>query len=299
MCFHRDYVLAISSVWRFTDPSISFGGEGIASGIRDAHQLAWRVAVAENTHLDAAAIKTLLAAWMSERRQGIKNAADFTRLNGTLCNEPDSWSFWLFRNVEAALKKTPVFRFLPHPRSVAEARGYRGLPDGWFLPEYHGGGKCSQIYVEEEAGGACLSDLILGRGDGFLNLIILQHEKTQLARDILRRADLPPGLLSPESVVTFATSGEHQAEDIASRLRTFIKPVPSNSVRGITMPNGYRPETYLTRLKAESTSFAIVRPDFYIFALLRDGSQLAAALSKLKTMVSGNENSSWQPQARL
>lgn len=298
MCSRRELLCSTSLCILCTDQTLRFGGEGIASGIRDAHQLSWRIALAERTGLDERSVEKLLTAWMVERRQGIKNAADFTRLNGTLCNEPESWGFWLFRNVEAALKMTPIFRLLPHPRAVTEARGYCGLQDGWFLPGYNGGGKCAQIYVEHTKGGSALSDQMLHHEDSLLTLVILQPEHTQTALDTLRGADLPQGLLSQKSVIVLTTN-EHEPVVTGQRSTIAIKPLSASRNRDVAMPKGYRPETYSTRLSSSSNAFAVVRPDFYIFALVRDVSQLMGVFSKLKVMGSGKYNESWPLQARL
>ncbi len=262
-----------------------FGGEGIASGIRDAHQLAWRIALAENLSLNEPAIELQLDMWSAERRRGVKNAANFTKLNGTLCNEPESWRFYIFRNVESILKMTPLFSLLPNPLTMTEARGYQGVEDGFFLPEYSGGGKLAQVFMESsDGGGTFLSDNSLKHGDSLLTLIVLDRNYLREATYTLVSAGLPSGILEPAAAMV-VSSGTHDAH----------LPVGSVEYRLATRPRGkvikgYDHSTYLSRLGKGSYAYAIVRPDFYIFALLRDGAELHQALLGLKGMLTASSD---------
>src|SRR5436190_12507838 len=63
-----------------------FGGQGIACGIRDAHGLAWRLALmlkmkAPDNHLAG----ELLNRWSQERRQSVYDSAKLTTMSGVLC----------------------------------------------------------------------------------------------------------------------------------------------------------------------------------------------------------------------
>jgi hypothetical protein len=259
-----------------------FGGEGIASGIRDAHQLAWRIGLAETTTLPSSAMEQLLDAWMTERRQGIKNAADFTKLNGTLCNEPESWGFYAFRHIEALLKLLPFSSLLPNPRSIKEARGYRGVKDGFFLPEFGGGGKLAQIFVESGGEQVMLSDRLLRHDREMLTLLILDAGQTEEAINVVRKACLPPSVLSPNAIVVFDASSM-----AGSTLHSTAKPVTAAHSNGAKLPKGYNPAIFLDRLgRSKMTAYAIIRPDFYIFALLKDAAQLQRALMDLKALLS-------------
>jgi hypothetical protein len=63
----------------------------MSSELRDAHQLVWRIALAENTPgMPKTAVTRLLAGWEADRRRGIEYAITFTKINGMLCTEPES-----------------------------------------------------------------------------------------------------------------------------------------------------------------------------------------------------------------
>jgi 2-polyprenyl-6-methoxyphenol hydroxylase-like FAD-dependent oxidoreductase len=94
-----------------------FGGLGIACGLQDAHQLAWRLAIIEHTpKIRQEKMKSLLDLWMAERRHMLDRAASFTMANGKLCTEPESMAFYIYRHVEKLVKTVPgVSRMLTPP----------------------------------------------------------------------------------------------------------------------------------------------------------------------------------------
>lgn len=63
-----------------------FGGQRIASGIRDAQALAWRLALLSQINATASVQDKFLAGWANERRQMVDHAARLTRVNGSITN---------------------------------------------------------------------------------------------------------------------------------------------------------------------------------------------------------------------
>lgn len=215
----------------------------------------------------------------------MKNATNLNKLNGTLCNEEESWGFWLFRNIESFLRMTPLFSLLPNPRTMTEARGYQGVKDGFFLPEYSGGGKLAQVSMESSDGGKTfLSDHLLKHSDSLLTLMVLYPEYLGEATYALETARLPTGILSPAAIAV-----------ISSGTRDVPRPGRPVEYRLATPPDGEVLKgcycsTYLNRLGNGSFAYAIVRPDFYIFALLRHGAELYQALLGLERMLTDNRS---------
>jgi 2-polyprenyl-6-methoxyphenol hydroxylase-like FAD-dependent oxidoreductase len=271
-----------------------FGGEGIASGIRDAHQLAWRIALAKTASLSDDSTQHLLKMWAAERQKGIHKAADFTKLNGTLCNEPESWGFFVFRHIEALWKRIPLLPALPNPRTAIEAKGYEGVLDGFFLPEFNGGGKLAQIYLESKGQPKFRSDTLLRHDSALLTLFMFNSNCTGEAEDAVRESGLPSGLLSADSIVTMDCGINSQADNVA-----VLRPAAPGDVENANFPKAYRSVAFLDRLGGHSTAYAIVRPDFYIFASLKDAGELTQALARLKELVIGPDSTILAAKARL
>ena len=275
----------------------SIGGEGIASGIRDAHQLAWRLALMIPSTVSSQngpmMEERLLTAWAAERRRGIDRAAIATKANGKMCNEPESWGFFFFRQSLPLLKKLPFVTLPPDPRAVAEAKGFKGTEGGFFLPEFGGAGKLAQVFVEtaETAGGGVrLSDEMLKHRDGaILTLLVVGGDRVGEAKALLKDAELPPSILSEESIIVLNDENlSQQSQRHEDGTPVFFRTTTptTNSAAGLNVPPAYNEHSYLARLSKPKPLFAILRPDFYIFALLPSAEDLAQALQRLKEMLS-------------
>jgi 2-polyprenyl-6-methoxyphenol hydroxylase-like FAD-dependent oxidoreductase len=267
-----------------------FGGEGMSSGLRDAYQLAWRIALVETAStLQETASTRLLEGWEAERRCGIKDAVNFTKINGMLCNEPESWGFFIFRHLESLYKCLPPSLQSANARSIREAKGITRVHGGGFLAEYDGGGKLAQVFVESAEHQAFRSDELLNHSNSLLTLLVLGPKVKQRCLEavkILDRMSLSADILSKEGLIALTDDLDAKAiEDNAglTGVKTFsLTSSPTEDVFGNL--SSYSPRPYLERL-GQSTAFAVLRPDFYIFALARDASELERCLMKLRTML--------------
>lgn len=267
-----------------------FGGEGMSSGLRDAHQLAWRIALAESIPgMPKTAVTLLLESWEAERRQGIKDAVTFTKINGMLCNEPESWAFFIFRHFEYLYKCLPVSLQSTNPRTIKEAKGFINVQNGFSLPEYSGGGRLAQVFVQSGRKVVFRSDALLSQHDSLLTLLVIgpgQATKCSEAAKILERTKLSPSILSEEAIValTDAPKTEHFGEN--DKYRPFKSYCLSDRTNQDVLGDrsSYSPKPYLERLGG-STTYAILRPDFYVFALLKDSSELEQCIVSLKKML--------------
>ncbi|KAH7160566.1 putative monooxygenase [Dactylonectria estremocensis] len=249
-----------------------FGGQGIACGIWDAHGLAWRLALLEKIRPSQSLANRLLGIWALERRQGVDDSTRLTMINGRICNEEDTFTSWLLRSTAALLKRSQSYDRL----------GYKPTKGGFYLAGRGGGGKLAQVYVGTGDQGILLSDeilvrhpiltlLIVGRGDA--------NEETKV-KNILRAADLPPAVLSAESVVfldpnpTIEAPTQPQQYSIPRR----------QDLAGVRILPGYDEGAYMTRL-GHSTKFAIIRPDTIIFSAVKTLPQLKQRLVLLKRLL--------------
>ena len=287
-----------------------FGGEGIASGIWDAHQLAWRIALVQTAtaQLPKPAVEQLLKMWAAERRRTIDDAARATKVNGELCNEAESWFFFFLRHIQSlhrGLQKVipSLVPTLPHPSVLREVRAFKGVPDGFFLLEFAGGGKLAQAFVEVDGRkGCCLSDeLLRHRPSSIITVLVISEDlqdsfrQQTAATAVIHQAQLPQSVLSEEPIIVLHASSTASesiealsaSPTIATSPRVF-RILPTEQVNGFNAPEGYSPGTYVDRLRlrnGKAAPFAIVRPDFYIFALLQNEEKLKQALRRLKEIL--------------
>lgn len=74
-----------------------FGGQGIATGIRDAQALGWRLAMMDHLNASPSVREKILTGWSQERRHGWEAATLATKLNGSIVNQTASWSGLFYR----------------------------------------------------------------------------------------------------------------------------------------------------------------------------------------------------------
>ena len=244
----------------------------------------------ENTpKVPEAAVTRLLAGWEAERRQGIDDAITFTRINGMLCNEPESWGFFIFRHLEYLYKLLPASLQSSNHRTLKEAKGFKGAGSGFFLSGYNGGGKMAQVFVESGRGQVIRSDELLRSTGSLLTLVTIGPDaeaRCGEASKTLERLCLPPGLLSQKAIVALAQDAEVGATAAGINGELLLKFRLRNGRQQdvIGDVSNYNVRPYIDRL-GPSTRYAIVRPDFYIFALLNTGLELEGCLRELVAMI--------------
>ncbi|KAF2166172.1 hypothetical protein M409DRAFT_66681 [Zasmidium cellare ATCC 36951] len=272
-----------------------FGGQGIASGIRDAHQLAWRIAALEKQpqHSDILC-QTMLDAWAAERTKGIQDAATFTKMNGMLCNNRKPLIFPVLQAMEWFTQNFLGTHSFNDAQAKAEQRGFQGVKGGFFLNDHEGGCKLPQIYVDSLSSRKALSDTIFEANDSPLRLLSLQQgtkaPSTSIneLKTLLSDASIPEYLLSPTSIIAMSTSPcppESIGSFAAPEIRK-ISPTPLNDLTHGQARRSYDVAAFQQRL-GKDTRYAIVRPDFYVFATARNLGELRVCLEGLRKMVEG------------
>ncbi|ENH64132.1 3-(3-hydroxy-phenyl)propionate/3-hydroxycinnamic acid hydroxylase [Fusarium oxysporum f. sp. cubense race 1] len=210
-----------------------FAGQGIGSGVRDAHQLAWRLALMLHPDSKPENHDKLLKCWEAERRQSINDAAQFSMINGRICNnEPSLWLRFCFRLL-MSLHGTPLFR---------------------------DGERANQLRLYAEA------------------------------RAAVQEAGLS-SVISNDAVVIYdaqsgdSSLGQKTLSDINGGFGhlTVCSPSQVPAANG-RLANGYDSSVFVKRL-GRATKFAIIRPDFFVFACASDYAGLVNSLNSLRSFI--------------
>lgn len=288
--FHKKTILIGDAAHVFPP----FAGQGIASGLRDAHQLAWRLSLlVQSDSLNPRNLpcaEHLLGSWSRERRSSVDDAAFFSTIIGQLCNDqPTVWMRFLLA-VKTNLDRFPWLSHMLDPMVQKERQGFAGVPDGFFAKEYNGGVRMAQIILRSSSTKKLvLSDFILSNSPtAFTIVAITDGNDTALKYNQLRKAisdaALPETALTKDSIVFYrptATIKEDHCLDDTECIEIYspcdLDPASPEYARC----GGYDAQAYIDRL-GRSTQFAIIRADLFIFACVKDYTQLCHCLSLLK-----------------
>jgi 2-polyprenyl-6-methoxyphenol hydroxylase-like FAD-dependent oxidoreductase len=245
-----------------------FGGQGIACGFRDAHGLAWRLALLLRTPIvEKPLADRILTAWALERRQGVDDSTRLTMQNGKLTNEQETLGLFLFRRIMS------LFPEPPSQLANVERSGYKSTKAGFFLSEYGGGGKLAQIYLQSRTTRPLLSDQLLTRGQTIMTLLITSKDcarEEANVKAILRAINMHSWIISEKSIV-FISPDRRDAKvesTTENESHEVFYPSPRKDLLEKTIRPGYDESAYLRRL-GWTTKYAILRPDYIIFSVAR------------------------------
>ncbi|EWG48620.1 hypothetical protein FVEG_08324 [Fusarium verticillioides 7600] len=274
-----------------------FAGQGIGSGVRDAHQLAWRLALMLHTDSKPETHEKLLKCWASERRQSINDAAQFSMINGHICNnEPSLWQRLFFRLL-MLLHGTSVFRYVDYI-SHKEKKGFSGVENGFFIKGGIGGSRLPQIHMTSKGQAeSFLSDGLLRKENTIFTLVVMSDGKPANQQRLhaeataaVQEAGLSSILTNNAIIVYDANSGgSSQSQKTLSDTNGGLghpmvySPSPIAATDG-HMANRYDSSVFGKRL-GRGTKFAIIRPDFFIFACASDYAGLVSSLESLRGFV--------------
>lgn len=270
-----------------------FGGQGIASGIRDAHQLAWRIAVLQKIGYESPSrTEQVLEAWQKERMDSVRSAAYFTKMNGTLCNQSSPYLFWMMRIIDffTVLFFGPLHKH--DPQASNERAGFSGVSDGFLLTEHGGGVKIPQIYVDTIQTRDMLSDNIFRPVPTIFRLLVLIRANFSLKigsrtiKDLLSECKVPDTILSLQSLAIMSTTPcmPESIGSFAFPTAQKFAPTPMKRLSSKQARPHYDVEAFAARMGRDIT-YAIVRPDFYVYAVAKDLNELRVCLGFLVAML--------------
>ncbi|KAF5643370.1 3-(3-hydroxy-phenyl)propionate 3-hydroxycinnamic acid hydroxylase [Fusarium tjaetaba] len=274
-----------------------FAGQGIGSGVRDAHQLAWRLALMLHPDSKPENHDKLLKCWESERRQSINDAAQFSMINGRICNnEPSLWQRLFFRLL-MLLHGTSAFRYVDYMH-YKEKKGFSNVENGFFIKGCTGGSRLPQIHMRSKCQAeSFLSDGLLRKDNTIFTLVVMGdgNPANQLrlhaeATAAVQEAGLS-SIISKDAIVFYdahwsgSSQGQKTLSDTNGGLGHPMVCSPSQiAAADGHMANGYDSSVFAKRL-GRGTKFAIIRPDFFIFACASDYSGLVGSLRSLRSHV--------------
>jgi hypothetical protein len=160
------------------------GGQGIASGFRDASALAWRLALLQER--PQAEHGRVLAAWYTERKQQLEMSLAATVQNGRYVTESDpvksfirEWHMWALQLLPPLRKGVELGA---RAQGMVRYKYEQGLP---FMPDMGGGRQLPQVYACDLGSGKIFftDDVIFAsHKTGLFRLLILPERLEHVGR---------------------------------------------------------------------------------------------------------------------
>ncbi|KAH8197714.1 hypothetical protein TruAng_008131 [Truncatella angustata] len=271
-----------------------FAGQGIGSGVRDAQQLAWRLALMlSQPQMSNLTKSNILDAWTLERRHSVDAAAYMSMLNGTMINrEPARWIWLLIQFVKYTMH-IPFVRKLLNPEARIERVGFIKVQGGFFLKDYNGGARLAQIFMQSDTREPILSDELWRPSESIFKLLVVgsthHAQNYQDAETAIRRTILNSAVLGKSSIVLFDPESTQEINKASAGKRNgqieIFRAVATPQSSGRDHPPEYNHQSFSDRLGSTSR-FVVVRPDFFTFGCARNLEELITVLSELKTCLS-------------
>lgn len=271
------------------------GGQGIASGFRDAISLAWRLALLCRYHdPELKTHQAVLEKWYEERKQQLDQSLAATIQNGKFVTEGHraliflrSWYFWLVqmipswkREAELGQRKDGIFRYTYSA----------GMP---FIPELNGGLNVPQVYCRSMTGEIHFTDDIFFKPQmkGLFRMLVYLKNSIELesARETLRKVeDWSQGELIANEIPVIVEEMQSGKETIENsnvyQLATGQEFARSHLCDRRPEPIGY--DQYLLRDNIKG-KFVIMRPDRFIYATCSEETELKNAVGCMMDVLRG------------
>lgn len=280
-----------------------FGGQGIASGFRDAIGLAWRLAIATQRTSNSLAkgpeppFRKLFLSWYSERKQSLDRSLASTIENGNYVTQSDplrilirDWKLW-------AVQLVPSWKRwleLGNRRDGMCKYKWEEGKEMAFLPGMLGGVNFAQVYCTRIRSCGVVKvqftdDVIFARDKkGLFQLVVFLESPSEFQdayRSIVGVDDSSGGSLRADEatfiVQQISTDWTRQLEGcVLYRLATSEEFVHNDELStGRPPPQGYDP--FLLKKGLEGRRLVILRPDRFVFAAAYGREDLLEAAAQL------------------
>jgi hypothetical protein len=283
------------------------GGQGIASGFRDAVSLSWRLAIACRPSCNF--YDDLFTGWYTERKQQLERSLAATIENGNFCTEPSkvkafirNWYLWFVQlvpswkhDLEMGARRDGMIKYDYRP----------GMP---FLKELEGGRCMPQVFS------APVNELAPAM-PSFTDDMIFAPEKKKLFQIavIVTSVEELESAQADLVEVDKLSSGEMSAAEATYILHDSSGPIDQSSLptdipyitrvitgEEYTLATERHPENLIHRPPplyynpnrirddiGKDKKYIILRPDRFIFAACRDKEELEQAASSLQQCLMG------------
>jgi len=285
-----------------------FGGQGIASGFRDAAGIAWRLGLACRSGFDQSH-ERLFNGWCLERKQQLDRSIAATVANGDLTTARSpikiffrDWILWFMQLVPSWRHK---LRLGPRANGMGRYNYTEGMA---FLPDLFGGRQLPQVYCRAVASGKAavaevqFTDDVIYRPESssFLRLLVLVDdlEQAQRAREELEKLkveDVSAGEVKMDEVCYLVTSPDCEAgrssgammdaKQRVYRLATGDEFLASGLCKDRPPPIGY--DMYRIKNELGGRRYVLVRPDRFMFAACYSGEELVSACRRVSKALYG------------
>ncbi|EEA23552.1 hypothetical protein TMatcc_002429 [Talaromyces marneffei ATCC 18224] len=281
-----------------------FGGQGIASGFRDASSLAWRLAILCKASEQGLTLPydKFFTAWYLERKQQLEKSLAVTITNGEFVTESNlikifirNWSLWFMQLIPAWREK---LRQGPRHEGLIRYQYSNGMP---FIPSLNGGLCVPQVYCKSLTPDNMVyftDDVIFKQKKGLFQLVVYLKDPGEVAtvgKDISSIETISQGYIY-ESDIACLTEFDAQSLTHYSKNES---PYPTYSIatgeefarselcKGRPEPRYYNP--YRLRKELKGHRYIILRPDRFVFASCSTRDDLMKAVRVLVAYVNRGE----------
>ncbi|GKZ25812.1 hypothetical protein AbraIFM66951_000787 [Aspergillus brasiliensis] len=272
-----------------------FGGQGIASGFRDAIGLAWRLAIlcSSQQRLDYSAI---LTGWYRERKQQLDKSLAATVRNGDMVNTKSALQGLIRDWALCSMQCIPSWRHWlelgPRAEGPVQYAHEPGLP---FLPDMSGGGCFAQTYcvaVSDTQSRVYFTDdaiFAASKKCPFQVVVLLPHLEalTPTLSELEGIEPVAPRLLSFSEATIFVPRksvppGAEAPNDRLYRSATAEEFGRSKLCNGRPFPRGYKEDLMWQSMAGKR--YVILRSDRFVFAACKTAAELVVAARRLEEM---------------
>lgn len=283
---------------------VPVGGQGIASGFRDAASLAWRLALL--CHQSSQALlphNGILTAWYTERKQQLERSLASTIENGIFVTESDpfkiffrNWSLWLIGFVPSWRHQLRLGR---RKDGMIQYQYENGMP---FVPSMNGGLCITQVYCKPVGLNAekiyFTDDVIFNGKRGLFQILVYLKNAKELpsaCADLYDIESISHGHIRDEDL-TFIV--EEKTDQLITQINSTLKfPIytvasakefaGSSLCLGRPEPMNYDPYRLGKELNGER--YSIIRPDRFIFASCSTKEKFSRAVDSLTSYINRGE----------